>query len=339
MDMYYKSYRIIDGKPAWVISDEDNNIIKDPTIEMKKLAVYDTTRKRRYSEFKIKERYCCICHNEIPKGRELRYYDEKNEWNGESYLCIKCYKITYFRPIYDRIKKIKKEEIKERKCCVCGSNKTYIDNSGVYIWNRYKDINGNWDGKSYTCKKCHRKEIFELEKIDPDSHYNYMKSNAKYRTKGFDKNDSRDKFIIGESVICKVLDIDNINIIENNFNMHIDTHHEYYRDIDVKIDSPTEDGKWKFHTRRKWDCDHYFCLGTDENWKNIEAALIIPNGGWVTDISSINISRYPKNSSKYDQFRVDARIYNDAYQGLMEFLKEKRFFTIEDIKKWLMEGK
>jgi hypothetical protein len=338
MVTYYKSYRIIDEKPTWVISDENNNIIKDPTIEMKKMAVYDSTRKKVYSDFGIKERECCKCHNNISKGTELRYYDEKDEWDGESYLCTKCYKTIYFRPTFDRIKKSKKEEIKKRKCCICGGNETYVDNSGVYIWNKHKDENGNWDGVSYTCKKCRRKEIFELEKI-PDSHYNYLKSNAKYRTKGFDLEDSRDKFIIGEVVVCKALKIENINIITDNFNSSIDTNHEYYKKIDVKIESPTEDEKWKFHTRRKWDCDHYFCLGVDENWKNIEATLIIPNDGWVTDISSINISRYPKNSSKYDQFRVDTRIYNDTYQDLMEFLKDKRLFTIEDIKKWLKVGK
>jgi hypothetical protein len=336
--MYYKSYRIIDGKPTWVISDEDNNIIKDPTIEMKKLAVYDSTRKRRDSEFGIKERKCCICNNDIPKRRELRFFDQKGEWDGISYLCGRCYKKVYYSPTYEERQKYRDEKLKGRVCCVCGSDKTYIDNSGVHQWNTYKDKNGNWDGKSFTCKTCHRKELFELEKMDPNSHYNYMKSNAKYRTIGFDIEDSRDMFIIGESAVCKVLDIDNINIIEDNFNMHIDAHHEYYGDIDIKIESPTEDGKWKFHTRRKWDCNYYFCIGVDENWKNIEVTLIIPNDGWVTDISSINISRYPKNSSKYDQFRVDTKIYNDVYQDLMKFLKDKRFFTIEDIKKWLKVG-
>jgi len=36
---------------------------------------------------------------------------------------------------------------------------------------------------------------------------------------------------------------------------------------------------------------------------------------------------------------MDTGIYKDAYQDLMEFLKDKRFFTIEDIKKWLKVGK
>lgn len=33
--MYYKSYRIIDGIPTWVISDEDDNITKDLMIFLK----------------------------------------------------------------------------------------------------------------------------------------------------------------------------------------------------------------------------------------------------------------------------------------------------------------
>jgi hypothetical protein len=36
----YKSYRIIDGKPKWVIEDENGDINKSPTKELLKLCIY-----------------------------------------------------------------------------------------------------------------------------------------------------------------------------------------------------------------------------------------------------------------------------------------------------------
>lgn len=41
----------------------------------------------------------------------------------------------------------------------------------------------------------------------------------------------------------------------------MDINHEYYKKIDVKIESSDDKDKLMFHTRRKWDCDHYFWLG------------------------------------------------------------------------------
>lgn len=279
---------------------------------------------------------CCKCQDDVTDSKKcMRYYDEKGNWDGESYLCNKCYKRTYYSPTYEERQKYRDEKFKNRVCYICGSKDTYVGNSGTPAWSKYIDKRGKWDKKSYICKKCNRKKILEIERIDPDSHYNFMKSNSKYRMKGFDIDNSRDRFIIFEAVVCKVHGITDLNIDMDNFNLPIDVEHEKYRTIDVKWGSPDGGDDWGFHTRRKWNCDHYFCMGVDENWKNVEVVLIVPNEGWITDISQITIARYPIQTSKYDRFKVDPKPYNDAYHSLTEFLKDKKFFSIEDIREWL----
>lgn len=292
--------------------------------------IKDTTKSPKFDKI-----VCCKCQDDITNSKKLRYYDEKRNWDKKSYLCDKCYKRTYYSPTYEERQKYRNDKFKKRVCCTCGSKGTYINNNGTPVWNTYIDKDGNWDRKSYTCKECHRKEILEIERFDPDSHYNFMKSNAKYRVKGFDIDNSRDRFIIFEAVVCKVLGADNLNIDMDNFNLHIDVKDERYRMIDVKWESPDDEDDWGFHTRRKWDCDHYFCIGVDENWENVEVVMIVPNEGWITEISQITIARYPRNTSKYDKFKVDPKPYNDAYHNITEFLKDKKFFKIEDIQQWL----
>lgn len=58
MVTYYKSYRYIDGKARWVITDDNDNIIdKSPTKGQLKLAIYDNSRnKKSYIGYK-----CCKC--------------------------------------------------------------------------------------------------------------------------------------------------------------------------------------------------------------------------------------------------------------------------------------
>jgi hypothetical protein len=45
VDIYYRSYHIVDNKPKWVITNEDGNIIRNPTKEQRKLAVLDKKNK------------------------------------------------------------------------------------------------------------------------------------------------------------------------------------------------------------------------------------------------------------------------------------------------------
>lgn len=84
----YKSVRIIDGVPKWIISDQHSNIVdRDPTNEKLRSAVVE-----KYSKLKrhdSKPKLCCICgnNNDVRK----RYYDDNGNWDGESRLCDNCY--------------------------------------------------------------------------------------------------------------------------------------------------------------------------------------------------------------------------------------------------------
>ncbi len=74
-------------------------------------------------------------------------------------------------------------------------------------------------------------------------------------------------------------------------------------------------------------CNTDLSSGIPEYW-------IIPNEGWVCNLSNIDVYKTFR-PSKYDQFKVDPKSYNDAYKSLMSYLGDRKFFGIEDIKKWL----
>jgi hypothetical protein len=132
----------------------------------------------------------------------------------------------------------------------------------------------------------------------------------------------------------------------DKFDHFIDIRHEKYGSVDAKgaalksykyIDTRGDTiiyYKWILSTRRKVDCNTYICLGYDSERKNIIMVWIIPNEGWICNLSNIDIYKTFR-PSKYDQFKVDPKSYNDAYKSLMSYLGDRKFFGIEDIKKWL----
>lgn len=38
---------------------------------------------------------------------------------------------------------------------------------------------------------------------------------------------------------------------------------------------------------------------------------------------------------KWEGYKINENIYNEAYQDIMYYLKDRKYFDIEDIKKWL----
>jgi hypothetical protein len=94
--VYYKSYRIVDGKPRWVIEDENGNIDKNPTNDQLKIAIICGWNPRRNM---IVDRKCCKCGSKNTRvdnsGRIqwFKYYgeDTKKGWDNKSWLCSNCY--------------------------------------------------------------------------------------------------------------------------------------------------------------------------------------------------------------------------------------------------------
>lgn len=278
--IYYKSHRIIDGKPKLVIIDEDKNIVKNPTKEQKKEAILEDSN--TYRENKL-------------KGRE---------------------------------------------CCVCGSKDTYIY-KGIPDWAKHKDDRGILDGK-WVCSECDGKE----RQRRPNSQNSIRKSVTNIRTGNLRIDSETGKSVIDQAVVVKTLGGKDVNIEMDKFDHFIDIKHEKHGSVDAKgaalksykyIDTRGDTliyYKWIFSTRRKVDCNTYICLGYDSERKNIIMAWIIPNEGWVCNLSNIDIYKTFR-PSKYDQFKIDPKQYNDVYESLMLYLGDSKVFGIEDIKKWL----
>ncbi len=167
--VYYKSYRIIGGKPKLVIVDEDNNIIKNPTKEQKKDAILEGTKdtKEQILRGSIEGRICCRCNADLSSGipnHGRRYYNNKKEWDGK-WICEKC---------HNELSMLKTKEIRE-KCGYKPSQQSCLKGRICYRCNidlssgighhghgrRYYDDKKEWDGKSWICEKCYN----ELEKI------------------------------------------------------------------------------------------------------------------------------------------------------------------------------
>lgn len=62
---------------------------------------------------------------------------------------------------------------------------------------------------------------------------------------------------------------------------------------------------------------------------------IIPNDGELSKLSRFGIAKNLFKTSKYDRFKVDPKPYDSSYQDLMLYIRDKKFFGIEDIKAWL----
>jgi len=268
----YKSYSIVNGKPRWIICDEEGNVI-----------------------------------NRNPTGEQLKI------------------------PILGDI---------PRKCYKCGNNSTYVDNSGRKVWSKYYgDSNKKeWDGKSWLCSNCYQKILNNL----PNSYKNIIKSMIKSRNGGLDIFSETGKGLIGECIVANVLEIrscDNCDVIKNyDFHNHYDIDHGTilvygkYGKIDVKtsklLENPAGHYKWTFHSYGKIDCDHYVCIGFDKDRNNVDSVHIIPGDKSIIVSDDICIYKYldASRGSKWSEFMVDHKKYNDVYHFILSNLDKCPIF-------------
>jgi len=94
MTTYYKSVRFINGKPRWIISDENYNIIGNPTKEQLRLALDEDDRPK----------ICCICGKDMSLPNWYKHKCDK--YNCTRHLCIDCYRIYSPRSTQNKIKKM-----------------------------------------------------------------------------------------------------------------------------------------------------------------------------------------------------------------------------------------
>lgn len=226
------------------------------------------------------------------------------------------------------------DEYIPKRCRICGSTKTYIDNSGKYIWHRYKDKGGVWNGRSYLCHKCNHLCWYKNIGIKD---YGDIKYVTNVRSGNIDKSKAQGMVIITQAVVAKVLRINDLNIENDNFGWHVDMKNDIYGNIDVKysclayiIIGTLKYELWKFKIGRNINCCTCILLCLSKDWKDIDRVYIIPRD--IIDVSILGI--YP-NNSKYAKFIVDNTPFDNAYHDIMLYLKDKIYFSIEDIMRWM----
>lgn len=217
----------------------------------------------------------------------------------------------------------------ERICCICRKNTTYIDPRGWKHWFKHKC--DRKDCTEYLCRQC-------WDRYDKNSSHNKIKSMAKSRLGQLTVYDTYGKGIIGAQTVAKTLGVDDYSIIIDNFCYYVDlSKHREYGYIEVKTMSLSILHKqWTSGNVRHPNFGTLFlvCMDQYEPWRNVLEIYAIPCDN-VGNRRQITIRKDSSKTSRYDKFRIDERPYNKTFHNLMDFLKGKEYFGIEDIKKWL----
>ncbi len=219
---------------------------------------------------------------------------------------------------------------KGRKCCRC-----ITDLSEKEHGRREYDHKGDWTGR-WLCNTCNSKDYND----GPNSYKNQKKSVAAYRTNNLSLCTNCGKGFIGEAIVAKIRKLEILAIKMDNFHpLGYDLSPDIkYNRIQIKLAGLIE-GYWTVRFGMYHEFDNLFVLCTDKDTTIIKRVYIISED----ELYGIGCIRLPKDpciyrGSKYDKFRIDEEPYNDAYHSLMEFLKDKKYFGIKDIKKWLEEN-
>lgn len=270
---------------------------------------------------------CCICesHDTHIKldGNSFwtRHKDSKGIWDNKSYECYKCH--------YNIGKSIEpvtpKNYFEGRRCSICGNDKSYQN----HWYKRYSE-KGTWDKKSYMCLRCYGR-------YDPDSGHNQIKIIANSRNCQLDIRSPSGKGLIGEATIAKVRKLDVISIMLDHFGSKFDLSLDpEFGNIQSKLRN-SRYGNYDVYFGMLHDFDTLFVICINEDTDNIESICVIPEDE-LYGITNITIYNNPKYGSKWDKYTLNKdniKPYNDTYVSLMELLKDRKYFGIEDIKKWL----
>lgn len=221
-------------------------------------------------------------------------------------------------------------------CCICGRGDLTSNNvlSGGCICEEFIT--------KWLCKPCY----FKYKRNLPDSYNNTVKNMAKCRNRQQTIDSNFGKGLIGEQIWCKWRGkgAKNCNIEKNNFDSKEDVIDSKYGIVQIKLATLIY-GKWHIRFGHH-DFNTAGILFVDKDMKNVEMFCIIPReelyGIYDMYITKdYKIARFDRHLEICEKFRVDNdTLYNinNIYQDLMKFLKDKKFFDIEDIKKWTETG-
>ena len=303
MTVYYKSLRIIDGKPSAAINE----------------------RKKR---MKKKNRICCKCGTREtyidPSGRERWHNHLCDKENCTESLCYTCGNEYYRRSTGTPSNRDIRVDHSKTVCRRCEGNDTILKSNGRPL-----------------CSKCYS----EIKNNLPGSYSNIIKLMSQSRNSKLSKYSETGEGIIVEAVVAKVRKIRLSAIELDSFRAKFDLFYDEEYGI-IQVKGPTfEYGKMRwgaiFGIDHNFDVLFIVCMSI--NRKNIERIYIIPEHELYGERRIQIYEDFSKLStvSKYEwveKFRFDEKTkntYDVEYQDLMNYLRDKEFFGIEDIKRWL----
>lgn len=258
-----------------------------------------------------------------PQGNAIWFsdMDKKGRHTGK-YVCYNCH-----RGIYKLGNKI---DMSNRKCCMCGKGDTFVGNDGYAHWLKEYNERNIFTGR-YICVRCDS----EKRNNNENSYNNLIKLMTMSRMENLSIEDNKGKGLIGEAVIAKVLGLKILGIEAGNLHFEFDLSiDKQYNMIESKIRRPLY-GDWKVHLSEYHNFDTLFILCMDNAMKNIVRVYAIPKDE-LDGLTGITLLRNPTPSigSKWEKFIIDEKPYNDAYQDLIQFIKDNKF-GIEKIKRWM----
>jgi hypothetical protein len=113
-----------------------------------------------------------------------------------------------------------------------------------------------------------------------------------------------------------------------------------YGMINAKLKLPyNNNGNWSVNINMEHNYDTLIILCIDVHMRKVVRSYVIPESE-VYGKRNLTIVRdpHPSIGSKWEEFRIDEKscgLYDDAFQSIMSFLGEKKYFGIDDIKKWM----
>lgn len=203
-----------------------------------------------------------------------------------------------------------------RICRRCGDNKTYIGKDGSPKWHKFKigekgnyDRDGYWDRKSYLCNNCYFH--FINKNRGPSNFVQFIKESSKWRNEKLSRYSNIGEGSIGQWIIAKTLELEDLTIKNENFREPIDLS----ENTEVKTASLIY-GEWHFVSEDK-ECDNVFLVCMDDNvpWKRVERICAIP---WneANKRKSIAIVKDPSRPVWYKDFMIDERPFNETYNSV-----------------------
>lgn len=211
---------------------------------------------------------------------------------------------------YKKVKVVRRKDVGMRKCCKCRDTKTYVYKQGYEAWHGCQCSKDDCTG--WICHKCFMKYQHTIF----DDHHNIIKNIADSRTGNLDRFSETGKGIIGQWIGGKTLDLKDMNIEKNNFNVRVDlSEHSKHGKIDVKTKTLDIEGYWQTNIgKRYFDTVLIICMDMYELWKNIERVYIIPI--YVIKTKTITIMIETLEKGWYEEFRTDEKPFNDVYHSV-----------------------